>query len=197
MKLKQTLNEIKKKTAGMTLSEKADYIWTYYRLPILITVCAVFLVISLTVTVVRYKLSDPIIKYGVLDQVDLYYGSAIDAIAAEAFPEATGFKAPEHYNITSPGDEKNPYGPVQLIAYLSSGDLDVIISDQPTVDYLIETNAIDDYADISDTALGKEAAGHGISPLLYIYLLKDPADPAGNAEKRKAADRFLETLRKH
>lgn len=197
MKLKHWLNDVKQNTKNMTRPEVIEYIWTYYRVHILVILFLLIFAASLSKTVIKNSLSDPVLSYGVVERVDIYCGEAFDQIAAEAFPEATGFRSPEHCIITSPTDESNPYGPVQLVSRLAAGDLDVVIADMTTADYLIENGAALDTADISNTDIGKQAEKFQVSPLIYIILSKgEEADQSeSNRERRKAAEHFLKILR--
>ena len=198
MKLKFSLKDIKENIAGMTRKEAVDYIWTYYKLPIVAAVCILFLVISLAGAMVGNALSDPVFTVGVVERVDLYSGEEISALAAEAFPGSTGYHAAQRMSLTSPASEGNPYGPVQLMSYLAAGDMDAIIGDQAIIDYILASEPSLQVTDISGTRLGKQAAEYGISPLLYLILPEDTKTDGvdGSMTAHQKAERFLEVLQK-
>ena len=196
MKIDFSLKDMKQKMAGMTAGQKADYIWTYYKVPILAAAFILIFTASLVSAILKNTLSDPVLSYGVVERADVHCGEALDQIAAEAFPASTGFHAPERCSITSPADENNPYGPVQLAALVSAGDLDVILADKAIADYLVEGGAALSVTDISDTAIGRRVKEYKVSSLYFVVLSKgEEADASEkNAEKRKAAEHFLEVI---
>ena len=189
--------DFKENIKKVPLTGLPEYIWTYYKIPILAAACILVLVISLANALLNNALSDPVLSVGVTGQVDTYCSDRIDALLAETFPGSTGYQAPVHSNVTSPADEKNPYGPVQLMSYLAAGDLDTLIADTATVDFFLSSNSLIKVEDISDTSLGKDAAAHGVSPLFYIILPDN--SKKGNSDdlkaKQEAAERFLEAIR--
>lgn len=193
MKLKFSLKDIKKNIAGMTPKEAAGYLWTYYKWHILIAAFLLYLSVSLASAVIGNALSQPVLKIGVMDQVDIYLGDVIDNTMSEAFPGSTGHHAPLRYSITSPASENNPYGTVQLMAYLSAGELDVVLADRATADYMAENGAALRVVDISGTKLGKNAETIGISPLLYVIVPND-TDAENRAVRQEAAEHLLEVI---
>lgn len=195
MKLKFSLKDIKKNIAGMTPAEAADYIWTYYKWHILIAAFIVIFSVSLVSAVVGNALSKPVLKVGVLDQTDMYLGDTVDLMLSETFPESTGYTRPVRCSITSPANENNPYGQAQLMAYLSAGELDAVLADQATVDYLVSSDVALQVTDVSATDLGKSAEKLGVSPFLYVIVSKGP-NAENDADRQKAAARFLETIQK-
>lgn len=196
MNLKLSLKDIKKNIAGMTPAEAADYIWTYYKWQILAAVFAVFLVISLFSAVTTNFLSHPVIRVGVVEKANIPLSGTIDKVLNEAFPAATGYGAPEHDSFTSPADEKNPYGPVQLIAYLSAGSLDVLLCDQATADYISSSGNEIRVVDISGTVLGKAAAENGVTPFLYVFLPTVRGDGTVDNSAPAAAEHLLDVIQK-
>lgn len=196
MKIDFSLKDMKQKMVGMTAGQKADYIWTYYKVPILAAAFILIFTASLVSAILKNTLSDPVLSYGVVERADVYCGEAFDQIAAEAFPDSTGFYAPERCSITSPADEASPYGPVQLAAHLSAGDLDVMLADKAIADYLVEGEAALSVTDISDTAIGRWVKEFEVPALYFVVLSKgEEADASEkNAEKRKAAAHFLEVI---
>lgn len=194
--MKIILNNIRKNTEGMSFSRKADYIWTYYKIPILAAAFILIFTFSLVSAIMKNTLADPVLSYGVVERADVHCGEALDQIAAEAFPASTGFHAPERCSIASPADENNPYGPVQLAALVSAGDLDVILADKAIADYLVEGGATLSVTDISDTAIGRWVKEFEVPALYFVVLSKgEEADASEkNAEKRKAAEHFLEVI---
>ena len=196
MKIDFSLKDMKQKMAGMTVGQKADYIWTYYKVPILAAAFILVFTFSLVSAILKNTLADPVLSYGVVERADVHCGEALDQIAAEAFPASTGFHAPERCSITSPADENNPYGPIQLAALVSAGDLDVILADKSIADYLVEGEAALSVTDISDTAIGRRVKEFEVPALYFVVLSKgEEADASEkNAEKRKAAEHFLEVI---
>ena len=196
MKIDFSLKDMKQKMAGMTAGQKADYIWTYYKVPILAAAFILIFTFSLVSAIMKNTLSDPVLSYGVVERADVHCGEALDQIAAEAFPASTGFHAPERCSITSPADENNPYGPVQLAALVSAGDLDAILADKAIADYLVEGGAALSVTDISGTAIGRRVKEFEVPALYFVVLSKgEEADASEkNAEKRKAAEHFLEVI---
>lgn len=196
MKIDFSLKDMKQKMTGMTVGQKADYIWTYYKIPILAAAFILIFTFSLVSAIMKNTLADPVLSYGVAERADVHCGEALDQIAAEAFPASTGFHAPERCSITSPADENNPYGPVQLAALVSAGDLDVILADKAIADYLVEGGAALSVTDISDTAIGRRVKEYKVPSLYFVVLSKgEEADASEkNTEKRKAAEHFLEVI---
>ena len=181
MKIDFSLKDMKQKMAGMTVGQKADYIWTYYKVPILAAAFILVFTFSLVSAIMKNTLSDPVLSYGVVERADVHCGEALDQIAAEAFPDSTGFYAPERCSITSPADENNPYGPVQLAALVSAGDLDVILADKAIADYLVEggsSSQRDGYQ-----RYGHRKAGEGVQGA--FALLFGPFQRRGSRRFRK------------
>lgn len=176
----------------MTRREAADYIWTYYKVPIVLTLFLLIMVISLISSIVKNSLSDPVLKIGVVNRVDTYCDTVIDSLARETFPEATGYKKATRTAVTPPDDPSNAYGSVQLIAYLAAGEIDVIIADQGTADFLVSYGTSVTPVDISDSKLGQMAAQYQVTPLFYVILPEEVAH--GASEKEPAAKRLLEAI---
>lgn len=183
---KFNFDELKKHMKGMSFREGFDYLWEYYRLPFFVTVFCLICLISLVSGIIRGNLSNPVLRVAVSEQMDLYHGGEIEQLLKETFPDASGFTAPEKVSVSSLTDASNPYGPVQLVAYLSSGSLDALLCDQDTLDYMKENEISLSSRDITDTSLGRKAAELDYSSFYYVIL--------NDSENAEAASRFLSAI---
>ena len=163
-KLKEELRKIR----GMGFKKAADHIFTYYGLWIAAIIFAVIFIISLTSTVIRNRLTVPVINVAVQNELDFFYADDISSLLKEAFPDATGFSEPLKCSFSGSGDETDMYAGIQLMAYIAAGDIDAVICDQATADYLTNSENGASVTDISGTVLGKKAAAAGLSPLYYV-----------------------------
>ena len=163
-KFREDLQKIK----GMSFKEAVDHIFTYYGLAIAAIIFALIFIISLISTVVKNKLTVPVIQVAVQNEIEYYYGDDMSLLLAETFPDAKGYNEPFKCTFSSSADTTDMYAGIQLAAYIAAGDIDAIICDQDTVDYICGSGDGAIVTDISDTQLGKKAADIGISPLLYV-----------------------------
>ena len=163
-KLKEDLQKIK----GMSFKEAADHIYTYYGLIIAAIIFALIFIISLISTVVKNKLTVPVIQVAVQNEIEYFYGDDMSLLLSETFPDAKGYNEPFKCTFSSSADTTDMYAGIQLMAYIAAGDIDAVICDQATADYICGSGEGAIVTDLSDTRLGKKAADIGISPLFYI-----------------------------
>lgn len=167
--LNQTFADIREKTDGMNFTQKLSYLWEYYRLQFFTVLFFAVCIISLTGSVVMNSLANPVLKVGILNDIDLYYSGDVEGLLREAFPEAGGFRKPERLSFTSPATENSMYAVVQLASYLSTGEIDCGICDTESLDYIRQADCPLKVTDISDSRLGRKMENYGLSPLYYFY----------------------------
>lgn len=177
------------KIKTMRRKEALDYIWEYYKLPILGIVFGVIFLVSLISSIVKNSRLDPVVSVGLQSDLSFYYGEDFDRMILEAFPEDTGNTKPQVLNISSVANEKDPYGAVQITAYLASGDLDIVICDKETMEYLTADPELFSIEDISGSEIGNKASEIGISPLYCLTQKK--------CERQEAAVKLEEYLTSH
>lgn len=182
-RIKEDLEKMK----GMSFKEAVDHIFTYYGLAIAGIIFGLIFIISLASTVITNKRTVPVISFAVQNEMEYYYSEDITSLLTEAFPDATGYHEPFKCTFSGAGDRNDVYAGIQLAAYIAAGDIDAILCDAETADYLGESGDSIHVNDISDTVLGKKAAEIGLTPLYYIT-----NNEWKNAE---AADRLLKVIR--
>lgn len=186
-RLKNVIHDIKEKTQGMTASEKISYCWEYYLVEAMFAAFFLFLILSLGGSIINNALQDPVIKIGVLKDVEIVCGSDLDDLLAEAFPDASGRKAPLKYDFDSPTDtDTNMYAAVQLAAYLSAGELDCGILNEDALSYVKESGRPMKVFNISNTAIGTKMAQYDVKPLYYFYF-----EDTGHANAAAALQNYL------
>lgn len=163
-KLKEELQKIR----GMGFRKAADHIITYYGLWIAVFIFALIFIISIASTVIRNRLTAPVINVAVQNELVFHFPDDISSLLKETFPDSTGFNEPLECSFSGPGDETDIYAGIQLMAYIAAGDINAVICDQTTADYLRSSEDAASVTDISGTSLGKKAAGIGLSPLYYV-----------------------------
>lgn len=163
-KLKEDLQKIK----GMSFKEAVDHIFTYYGLAIAAIIFAIIFTISLVSSVIKNKLTVPVIQVAVQNELEAYYGSDLSELLHEAFPDSTGYREPLKCPFFGAGNQTDVYAGIQLTAYMAAGDIDAVICDRATVDYISTSGDGAVITDISDTVFGKKAEAIGLSPLYYV-----------------------------
>lgn len=161
-------NEIKKIRA-MNRKEAADYITMYY-IPVLVgTLLVFFLLISTVSQTVKNRQLKPVVRAGIVADLDMYCRSHLDNMLRIAFPDADGKYAPIIRTFSSPSESTDMFSSIELSSYIAAGDVDFLIGDQNTSDLLAESGNLISTTDISSTTLGRLAESAGIKPLYYIY----------------------------
>lgn len=163
-KLKEDLQKIK----GMSFKEAVDHILTYYGLWIAAIIFGLIFIISLTTTVIKNKKTIPVIQVAVQNEIGYYYAEDVTALLNNTFPDATGYHEPLSCAFSGAADENDVYAGIQLMAYIAAGDIDAVLCDQATADYLKESENGAHVTDISETSLGQKAAKVGLTPLYYV-----------------------------
>lgn len=163
------LQEEKEKLKKMTKAEAIDYIWTYYKLGILAVAFALIFLISLISSITNNKRMHPVIRIAVLNDLELSHPETITGVLEEAFPDTGKYTEPLVLSVSSAGNENDPYSTLQLTTYLAAGELDCMICDEPTLEYIKQTEVPIKVLDISSTVLGDAVKDYGITPLYYLY----------------------------
>lgn len=156
------------KIRGMSFKEAFDHIITYYGLVIAALIFALIFIISLTSSVIKNKLTVPVISVGIQNEIAFSYESDITDLLKDTFPDSAGYHKPVTCSFSGAGDTNDVYAGIQLAAYLAAGDLNAIICDRETVNYIGASDSGAVITDISGTVLGEKAAAAGISPLYYV-----------------------------
>ncbi|MCQ2419550.1 MAG: hypothetical protein MJ118_00280 [Clostridia bacterium] len=173
------LREEAEKLRSMTVKQAAQYLLNYYGLAFVGIVLVLCVAISVASSVRENRAKDPVVVCGVLDTYDAVSGKQIRAALAEAFPEATGTREPMIMTFSSPDDSTAMMGAAQLVTYTAAGQLDLLICDETTMNYLAdgdlfyrpEGESIPGY-DLSGTKLGAEIGGVIGTPV-YCLIFAD------------------------
>lgn len=184
------MNRIKdeiKKIKSMDRKKATDYVIMYYLPAFIGTVLALCLIISTVSQAVRNRNLQPVIKAGVLKDLEMFCGDAIDGTLRRAFADAKGKEAPVKLTFTSPDETENMFSSIELSSYIAAGDVDFLLGDRLTADFLRESEGLVSITDISGTYLGKLSESFGISPLYYIYFTE-----RGGAEKAVRLLQFIQ-----
>jgi len=183
---KNIFKDIKEKTAGMPFKEKLAYLWEYYRIHFLLIVFGTVFIISLTVSIITSKLSDPVLSCGVVSDLEIYCSDRLNETIQEAFPESTGFRKPKVIGITSPVGEGSMYAAAQLVTLLSAGELNCLICDDETLEMVQSYDMSMEVTELPDCQLTELAEALNIPRLYYVVLPE-----TGHADE---ARRFLESV---
>lgn len=177
---KNIFKDIKEKTAGMDLKGKLDYLWEYYRIHFLVTVFGVVLLISLATSIITSKLSDPVLRLGIISEVQTYCSDPLEAALQETFPESTGFKKPAVISVSSPANENAVmYSSVQLMALLNARELDCMICDKESLDMIRRSELPIEVTELKDCQLTELAEALHIPELYYVVFTEsDRAEEA-------------------
>ncbi|MCQ2401527.1 MAG: hypothetical protein MJ059_06365 [Lachnospiraceae bacterium] len=158
-----------KKIKSMDRKAATDYVIMYY-LPATIGIAvALYFIISTISQVVNNKQLEPVVRAGILNELEMHCGDGINDTLSRAFPDASGKYAPIKRTFSSPDESENMFSSIELSSYIAAGDIDLILGDRKTAELLSESGGLVSTTDISDTALGHLAGNAGISPLYYIY----------------------------
>lgn len=181
--LRTEFEKIKK----MSPADALSYIWEYYKLWILGTAFVLIFGISLVSAIAENKKTDPVVRVGIQNDMELLCGDELDALLSEAFPQDTGYTAPLKLNFSSVASKNDPYAVVQIATWLGAGEIDCLICDEPTRDYFAQDPESFSFTDISDTTPGKLSRENGVGSLYYVIVK--------NAKHAREAETFLEAVR--
>ncbi len=181
--LRTEFEKIKKMSPGDALS----YIWEYYKLWILGTAFVLIFGISLVSAIAENKKTDPVVRVGIQNDMELLCGEELDTLLSETFPKSTGYKAPLKLNFSSIASQNDPYAAVTIVTWLGAGEIDCLICDAPTRDYLAQEPESFSFTDISDTTAGKLSRENGVGDLYYVIVK--------NAKNAREAENLLEAVR--
>lgn len=157
-----------KKIKSMDRREATDYIIMYY-LPVSIGIVVLLcLLLSTLSQAVKNQQLTPVIKVGVVSDLDMFCGNRIDDMLTRAFADAAGKQAPQKRTFTSPDESENMFSSMEISSYIAAGDVDVVLGDQNTADLLSEAGDLVSITEISDTPLGVLAGKIGVSRLYFI-----------------------------
>lgn len=131
---------------AMTVREKADHIWTYYKVPILVIIFLVFFVGWW----INHLFINPPLKTGFSV---IAYGGAVDGSAASVLQEEYKKKLPqflgerEQFSIQTFNDyhdevldyEQKMASALAIMARVTTGEVDVIVGDRETMEKLISS----------------------------------------------------------
>ena len=146
LKEKQQLERAKLKT--MTFGEKADYIWTYYKAPILITA---FILISVIYTIYHFTMDNQesimysmVINANAADQTngaDLY-----DTFLAQQGYDAKNYKIERNTSIMLMKTEDGNYSDPQMLSVMytliMAGTVDHVLANEDTLLMLSENGYV-------------------------------------------------------
>lgn len=158
-----------KKIKSMDRKAATDYVIMYYLPAAIGMAVALYLIISTISQAVNNRQLEPVVRVGVLNELEMHCGGSINDTLNRAFPDASRKHAPIKRTFSSPDESENMFSSIELSSYIAAGDIDLILGDQKTADLLSESGDLVSTTDISDTALGRLAGNAGISPLYYIY----------------------------
>lgn len=171
-KLGTFLRTEREKLRPMSGSERVSYLWEYYKLPILLAAFILIFIIGLVTAIVSGLSRDP--------QLYVYLSTGTeDACTAwfDGYEESRGYTGHELVQVSSgraAGENASLYGAgytfnLQYTADLTAHTIDVVLCDQETLDYLLQTETL---ADLS-TALNGDAAQRAPDDLVWCAF--DPA----------------------
>ena len=158
-----------KKIKSMDRKKATDYVIMYYLPAAIGTVLALCLIVSTVTQAVRNRHLEPVIRAGVLKDIEMFCGTAVTDTLERAFADASGKEAPVKMTFTSPDETENMFSSIELSSYIAAGDVDFLLGDRLTAEFLSESEGLVSITDISDTELGKLSEDAGVSPLYYIY----------------------------
>jgi len=183
--LREKINAEKVNIKGLSRQEAVSYIFTYYGLAMAAILVVLIFIISFAVSVHQNKMRVPVVTLGLLQNYDAYGRSVLEEDLADAFPETDKNTAPQVMSFYDPNSSANGMGAVQLIAYLSAGELDAMVCDKATYEYLTESDLFyypdgSDFPgyDISETKLGQSLISQGATEVYYLILDEDGLDEA-------------------
>lgn len=138
--LKKTWAGEKAKLSQMSASEKAEYIFAYYKLPIIGAILVIGIIVYLIyhqLTYVRYEL------YGIEVNSDVYNEAAVDQMHDYLqMDKHTGVS----YIAGLVGDKDSTVGGMydQITIYTVAGNVDFVFADETGADYVCKMGAVSD-----------------------------------------------------
>lgn len=181
-KIKIEYDKIRK----MSFKDALSYIWEYYKLWILAALFLIIFTTSIIKDVAENKGLDPVIKAGVQNDIGFIYDNGFEALINSCFSENTGKTAPAVLYFSSAASADDPYATVQLITWLGAGELDCLICDKETAEFLTNDNDSFSFTDITATDIGEKCEETGLSPVYFLTVKSSP--------RTEAAGKLLEYI---
>ncbi|MFD2804576.1 hypothetical protein ACFSYB_06865 [Litchfieldia salsa] len=122
----------------MSTKERIDYIWEYYKLPIILTLCSIFFIGYIVSSFLKEE--EPFLNIMVVDHAQSQELNSLLSKINEETPDQK-FQA-DYIMYSSENISSDSYAQVQkMFAHLSTGSVDMMIVDQELFDQLMDQKA--------------------------------------------------------
>lgn len=128
-----------RKIRAMSGKEATAYLWDYYKLPALLIVGILAVAISVTVSISQSIKHPPKVNCTVLSDYFSETESYLNNAAAQLFPDDPTISVASISSMDGGGD---PTANMQLLTYAAAGQIDLLLCDRATLDYLSDSERL-------------------------------------------------------